>query len=116
MNRNVQNVKLISKIVNEVTEFYLEKNSEGFSLKIDKNIEKNEYTIYTVGKINLKENEIKEIEKTISAHHDVEYDIYWELLGEGENTDEFLLIARICDDVYMNYEERILELVLKKVF
>ena len=39
---------------------------------------------------------------------------YWGLMGEGENADEFMLIARLCDEVIINYEEGILELGLRK--
>lgn len=31
-------------------------------------------------------------------------DRYWGLMGEGENADEFMLIARLCDEVIINYE------------
>ena len=41
-------------------------------------------------------------------------DRYWGLMGESENADEFMLIARLCDEVIINYEEGILELGLRK--
>ena len=42
------------------------------------------------------------------------YLLNWGLMGGGENADEFMLIARLCDEVIINYEEGILELGLRK--
>ena len=67
-----------------------------------------DYIIY------LSENEIFELKKALTIHKDEEYDQYWGLMGEGENADEFMLIARLCDEVIINYEEGILELGLRK--
>ncbi len=105
-------VKRISKIVDEITSFYLENGSENLEIKIEKNDK--EYTIYVCGKTDLTEKEVNEIKKSMNIHHDLEYSEFWELMGEGESTEELILVARICDSVYINYEDGILELVLKK--
>ena len=110
----MKNIKIVSKIVNEITSFYLEKNSENFQIKIEKNPLKDGYIIFTQGFMILSDNEIKKIKKLLSIHHDAEYDEYWELMGEGDDSDEILLVARICDSIKMNYNDGTLELILKK--
>ncbi|MBF4806941.1 MAG: hypothetical protein HXM47_10175, partial [Pseudoleptotrichia goodfellowii] len=45
----MKNIKIVSKIVNEITSFYLEKNSENFQIKIEKNPLKDGYIIFTQG-------------------------------------------------------------------
>ncbi|RRD39726.1 hypothetical protein EII29_05545 [Leptotrichia sp. OH3620_COT-345] len=108
------NIKIISKIVSEITSFYLGNGVEDFHIKIDKKAEKNEYVIYTHGFTKLSEKRVDEMKKLMSVHHDMEYDEYWELMGEGEAADELILVARICDSVIIQYENGILEIILRK--
>ena len=110
----MKKTKIISKIVNEITSFYLEKGTKNFQIKVDKAPEKNQYTIFSYGLISLSEKEYEKIKKMTTIHHDVEYDEYWELMGEGENSDELILVSRICDSIEIKYENSILELILKK--
>ena len=110
----MKKIKIISKIVNEITSFYLEKGTENFQIKVDKAPEKNQYTVFSYGLISLSEKEYDKIKKMTAIHHDVEYDEYWELMGEGENSDELILVSRICDSIEIKYENSILELILKK--
>ena len=42
----MKKTKIISKIVNEITSFYLEKGTENFQIKVDKAPEKNQYTVH----------------------------------------------------------------------
>lgn len=52
----------------------------------------------------------------MDVHHDVEYDQYWELMGEGDAFDE-LLVARICEKVNIEYENNDLKMLfLTKIF
>ena len=54
-------IKIISKIVNEVTSYYLLKGAKNFQIKIDIDEEnENNYAIYTFGYLDLSENEISE--------------------------------------------------------
>lgn len=110
----MKNIKIVSKIVNEITSFYLEKNSENFQIKIKKNPLKDGYIIFTQGFTVLSDKEIEETEKLLSIHHDAEYDEYWELMGEGDASNKLLLVARICDSIKMDYNDGILKLALKK--
>lgn len=110
----MKNIKIVSKIVNEITSFYLEKNSENFQIKIEKNPLKDGYIIFTQGFTVLSDKEIEETEKLLSIHHDAEYDEYWELMGEGDASNKLLLVARICDSIKMDYNDSILKLALKK--
>ena len=114
MKEKIKKARMISKITAQVTEYYLENGAENFQKKIDK--ENNEYTIHTFGYMDLSPKKVMEIKKVMSIHHDLEYGEYWELIGEGEDTDELILIARVCDSVDMNYENKIFELTLKKKF
>ena len=110
----MKNIKIVSKIVNEITSFYLEKNSENFQIKIEKNPLKDGYIIFTQGFTVLSDKEIEETEELLSIHHDAEYDEYWELMGEGDASNKLLLVARICDSIKMDYNDGILKLALKK--
>ena len=110
----MKNIKIVSKIVNEITSFYLEKNSENFQIKIEKNPLKDGYIIFTQGFTVLSDKEIKETEKLLIIHHDAEYYEYWELMGEGDASNKLLLVARICDSIKMDYNDGILKLALKK--
>ena len=108
------NAKMISKITSQITEYYIENGAKNFHIKIDR-ID-SEYIIYTFGYTELSPKKVEEIKKAMSIHNDMEYGEYWELIGEGEDTDELILIARVCDSVDMNYENKIFELTLKKKF
>ncbi len=116
MKYNARKVKVISKIVDEITSFYLENGAENLQIKITKENDGKftDYTIYVYGETDLTDKEIKEIKKSMNIHHDLEYSEFWELMGEGESTEELILVARICDSVHINYENSILELVLSK--
>lgn len=114
MKYNARKVKMISKIIDEITSFYLENGAEDLQIKVVKDAKSNEYSVYTYGVTDLSDEEVNEIKKSMTIHHDLEYSEYWELMGEGESTDELILVARICDSVYINYEEGILEFILKK--
>lgn len=115
MNKQKKEAKIISRLSSEITSFYLENKTKNFQIKVDKNEEKNEYTIYTFGIVELSESEVEELKNNTNIHKDDEYMEYWELMGEGDSTDEIILIARICDSVYVNYEDGILEIILKKI-
>ena len=108
-------MKIISKITNEITSFYLEKGAEKIEIDIAINDAKNGYDIYTYGTVELSAAEVKEMKKSMEVHQDIEYSEYWELIGEGETSDELTLVAKICDSIYINYEECVLEIILKKV-
>lgn len=113
MKYNARKVKLISKIVDEITSFYLENGAEDFQIRIGKE-RNNSYNIHIHGSISLSDSEIIELKKVMNIHHDVEYSEYWELMGEGESSDELALVARICDSVDISYKDRVLEMVLRK--
>ena len=55
------------------------------------------------------------IKKNMEIHQDIEYLEYWELIGEGETSEELTLVARLCDSIYINHENGVLELILKKI-
>lgn len=111
----VKKIRIISKIANEITSFYLEKGAESIKINITENDAKNGYNIYTHGTVNLTDSELKDIKKSMEIHQDVEYSEYWELIGEGETSEELTLVARICDSIHINYEDGVLELILKKI-
>ena len=111
----VKKMKIISKIVNEIASFYLEKGAKDVKIDITENEQKNGYIIYTHGIVNLTDSELKDIKKSMEIHQDVEYSEYWELIGEGETSEELTLVARICDSIHINYEDGVLELILNKI-
>ena len=92
-----------------------EKGAEKIEIDIAINDAKNGYDIYTYGTVELSAAEVKEMKKSMEVHQDIEYSEYWELIGEGETSDELTLVAKICDSIYINYEEGVLEIILKKV-
>lgn len=114
MKQNIKKIKVVSKIVNQITSFYLEKGVSIFQIHVNKNKVKKEYIISSFGKINLSEIEFHEMKKTLLIHNDEEYSEYWELMGSGEAIDELILVARICDSITINYDCGTLELILKK--
>jgi len=96
----VKKIRIISKIANEITSFYLEKGAESIKINITENDT---------------DSELKDIKKSMEIHQDVEYSEYWELIGEGETSEELTLVARICDSIHINYEDGVLELILNKI-
>ena len=99
----VKKMKIISKIVNEIASFYLEKGAKDVKIDITENDQKNGYIIHC------------KIKKNMEIHQDIEYLEYWELIGEGETSEELTLVARLCDSIYINHENGVLELILKKI-
>lgn len=111
-----QIVKMISKMATQITTFYLEKNAKNFNIKIDKNDYDNEYYIHSYGFLNISDSNLSKLKKSMEIHHDVEYDQYWELMGEGDSFDELLLVARISEEVKISYNNNNLEMILIKKF
>ena len=64
-------MKIISKITNEITSFYLEKGAEKIEIDIAINDAKNGYDIYTYGTVELSAAEVKEMKKSMEVHQDI---------------------------------------------
>ena len=52
----VKKIRIISKIANEITSFYLEKGAKDVKIDITENEQKNGYIIHTYGTINLSDS------------------------------------------------------------
>lgn len=100
-------MKIISKITNEITSFYLEKGAEKIEIDIAINDAKNGYDIYTYGTVELSAAEVKEMKKSMEVHQDIEYSEYWELIGREKLLTNLLLLLKYVIPYI---------LIMKKVF
>lgn len=97
--------KKLSKIVDEVLTYLLDKNATDINVKIER-MEK--YTSIKTRSLNvdISERELKDLWNYLnSTHREVEMEeYYWSLAGEGSASDELGLVAIMVDIAEVYYE------------
>lgn len=103
--------KKITKMSDELLKFYLNKNTKEISINVLE--EKKHFSIESKAKIDLTEEEIEYIISNFPKHKDIEYDSYWELMGEYCDDDELELLFLLADSIHVYYEKGYLIIYLK---
>ena len=97
--------KKISKIVDEVLTYLLDKNATEINVSIEK---RKKYTIiYTTSQnVELSERELEDLGNFLnSTHREAETEeYYWSLAGEGNASEELGLVAIMVDIAEIYYE------------
>lgn len=97
--------KKISKIVDEILTYLLDKKAKDIKVKIEKN---ETFTMIqtTSTDVNISENELKKLYNYLNTtHREVEMEeYYWSLAGEGSFSHELSLVAIMVDIVEIHYE------------
>lgn len=108
----IENIKKITKIVDEITTHLMIHNSKEIEVKI---IDSEEHTliVFNVKNIDLVREEIDALEYSLSIprQEDVE-EYYWQLNGSGETEIELDLIGMLVDTYTLEIEENNLKLEL----
>lgn len=103
--------KKIVKMSDEIIKYFLLKKGEEIDLNIKEMDEK--YVIFVRSKVDISNKEMEELHFKISNHRDVEYDFYWELVGETYDDDELVLLSLISDKVDISYKENIMSFIIE---
>lgn len=99
-------IKKISKIVDEITTFYLENSAKDVNVSV--RIREEGVYIITSGKDpSISEDELKEIEKNINTkNREAEMEeYYWSLAGEGPSSENLSIVAVLVDTAGITYEK-----------
>ncbi|WP_068268163.1 hypothetical protein [Caviibacter abscessus] len=106
-------MKLV-KMADEVLKFLLEKKGKEININISE--KEKVFEISAKSKINISEKEMEYITSNFARHKDLEYDFYWELMGENSDEDELELLFILADDIRIYYEndEFLMIIELKK--
>lgn len=101
--------KKVSKIVDEILTYLLDKGADNIEIKVEK---KDEYTLIntTSQNIFLKDSQLDELKTFLNTTHreqEVE-EYYWSLAGEGRFSHELSLVAVMVDIAEIYYKGNIL--------
>ncbi|WP_197407850.1 hypothetical protein [Caviibacter abscessus] len=101
-------------MADEVLKFLLEKKGKEININISE--KEKVFEISAKSKINISEKEMEYITSNFARHKDLEYDFYWELMGENSDEDELELLFILADDIRIYYEndEFLMIIELKK--
>lgn len=108
----IEFIKKITKIMDEVTSYFMSKGSEEIQIKVSS---KDTYmsVAFLVEDSTLSKGDLDEIEDSLSIprQEDVE-EYYWQLNGAGETESEFDLIGMMIDSYTLKVEGTQLRLEL----
>ncbi len=103
--------KKIIKMGDEIIQYFLEREGKDINLNIKEDDDK--YFLYAKSKLNISEEEMEEIISNYKIHKDIEYDFFWELVGEYSNEEELELLFMLSDDIKIYYDNGILEFIIQ---
>lgn len=109
-------MKKISKMVDELTTFFLEHQAKSLDIKIDNLVDREVITVEAVALDDMALC-IKRLQRFLSYPRELEMEeYYWELAGETDSSEELGLVGTMIDEANIGYdEEKIqLELIRKK--
>lgn len=109
-------VKKISKMVDELTTFFLEHEAKRLNIKIDNLEDKEVITVEAVALDNL-DLCVENLQCFLSYPRECEMEeYYWGLAGETETSEELALVGTMTDEANIGYEDDkiLLELIRHK--
>lgn len=109
-------VKKVSKMVDELTTFFLEHEAENLEIKIHNLKDKD---IINVEANNLDNTDlcVERLQRFLSYPRELEMEeYYWKLAGDGDSSMELGLVGMMIDEANISYDKNIikLELIRKK--
>jgi hypothetical protein len=110
-NSNQRNIK----IIDELMSFCYKNNCE--NIKIDISCQSNITTIILNADIpNIKEKDLIYIKKSLDTprYHEME-EYYWSLTGDDPDSTELSLVGMMVDESEINYNNPLLEIILKRL-
>lgn len=109
-------VKKISKMVDELTTFFLEHEAKSLKVHVENFIDKEVIIVEAVALDDIKLC-VKRLNRFLSYPRECEMEeYYWELAGETEHSEELGLVGIMIDEANIGYEEDkiLLELIRNK--
>lgn len=109
-------IKKISKMVDELTTFFLEHQAKTLNIKVD-NLEDKEIIIVEAIALDNIDLCVENLQCFLSYPRECEMEeYYWELAGETDNSEELGLVGTMIDEANIGYEEDkiLLELIRHK--
>lgn len=110
-------VKKISKMVDELTTFFLEHEAKSLNIKIDNLIDREVIIVEAVALDDIKLC-VKRLNRFLSYPREFEMEeYYWELAGETDSSEELGLVGTMIDEANIGYEDDkiLLELIRHKI-
>lgn len=105
-------VKKISKMIDELTTFFLEHEAQGLTLNIE--VEGDMEVINVTAK-NIPDNEVcvERLNRFLSYPRELEMEeYYWKLAGDGDTSKELGLVGMMIDEANVSYDEETISLKL----
>jgi len=107
----VEQKKKIIKMTDEILKFLFQKKAKDINISLSEKDDK--YELIANSKTNISDKEMEYIISNFARHKDLEYDFYWELMGENSEEDELELLFILADDVRIYYENDIFTMIIE---
>ncbi|MEF9959417.1 MAG: hypothetical protein RR448_03030 [Niameybacter sp.] len=105
-------VKKISKMVDELTTFFLEHQARSLDIKVDNLVDREVITVEAIALDDLKLC-VKKLQSFLSYPRECEMEeYYWELAGETESSEELGLVGTMIDEANIGYDDEKIQLEL----
>lgn len=94
----MQSVKRITKIIDEVSTYFMSRRNISFDINIRMN-EDRTILIFTAFDYNISKSELEDMENALRIPRQVDAEeFYWQLNGTSESESEFDLVGMMTDD------------------
>lgn len=103
--------KKITKMTDEILTYYLKRDGKRINIDIEERYDK--YIIVATSKVIVSDEEFEDIVRNFRTNKDLEYDFFWELVGEYSEDEELELLFMLADDIKIYYEEEILKFCIE---
>ncbi|WP_064591665.1 hypothetical protein [Streptobacillus moniliformis] len=103
--------KIIVKMMDELVKYFLSKN--GKKIKVEIEDKDNIFQITSSCNIDVSDDDLEFINSKLASHKNMEYDFYWELMGEPFEEDELKLLFLLADNVRIYYENNELLFIIE---
>ena len=103
-DRTKQEIRIITKIVRELSLFFLMHGHRQVSLetKLDEDV-----TYFTIRVDSLRDDVLKTIQEKLSRERELEVETYgWELIGDMDDKSELEIVGLLIDDVHVNQKPK----------
>lgn len=109
-------IKKLSKMIDEAVT-YLMRTYEWFDIDISIRHSGDGFTLrFVLNNVDVSQEQLETLRgRFVSKRRPEVEDYYWQLTGQGDDSNQLRLVAMMCDEVTVTYENHALVLVLRRV-
>lgn len=109
-------IKKLSKMIDEAVTYFM-RNYDCFDIDVSVRRDDGAFILrFTMENIDISHQEIDALRKRLMSKRRPEVeDYYWQLTGQTEDSNQLRLVAMMCDEVDVSYQNRSLLLRLRRV-